>query len=379
MGRNLASVLIVAAVLIAFCVAERIERLECSPWVASSRTRVESPAVRASRDLVRVAANGEDTAIGRGEAVHQIGFEGSAWKVKRAKADSMFTLPCDGVVLDPEIPPGEFGRVLVQGRVDGVDTSSWGVGTKLCVSPTVAGGLTSSNPSPEGDSTPVAVCVENDPANGSILVCDPQQVRVPDHHAELDAWRTKWVLPCSNVILGGCQECEPLTNSYCHPELFIGCQTNDVTRPVPSISLHFSPTGGCTKAVCDQYALATNSIHVEMYVFSSMPIASALTNAVSRGVKVRVILDKGELLQSLDVADRLKAAGAEVLVDGMHRIYHDKVSIVDGSVVVTGSFNYTHSAEIGNAENVLTVGNDPDLATDYLANWACHAGHSVAY
>lgn len=51
---------------------------------------------------------------------------------------------------------------------------------------------------------------------------------------------------------------------------------------------------------------------------------------------------------------------------------------LDGAVVLTGSFNFTKSAESSNAENLLVI-RDPKLAARYLTNWEEHKAHSEAY
>jgi len=52
---------------------------------------------------------------------------------------------------------------------------------------------------------------------------------------------------------------------------------------------------------------------------------------------------------------------------------------IDGQTVITGSFNFTKSAEEGNAENLLVINNAPQLATRYTANWKEYLGHSEPY
>ena len=52
--------------------------------------------------------------------------------------------------------------------------------------------------------------------------------------------------------------------------------------------------------------------------------------------------------------------------------------IIDSNSVITGSFNFTKSAEEGNAENLLIIRN-AELAAKYLANWNSHAKHSEPY
>ncbi len=52
--------------------------------------------------------------------------------------------------------------------------------------------------------------------------------------------------------------------------------------------------------------------------------------------------------------------------------------IIDGCLVLTGSFNFTRAAEEKNAENLLLI-NDPVLAAKYTENWQAHAQHSEPY
>ena len=59
----------------------------------------------------------------------------------------------------------------------------------------------------------------------------------------------------------------------------------------------------------------------------------------------------------------------------MHAIAHNKVMVIDGETVITGSFNFTTAAEEHNAENLLLV-HDAKLAARYVENWRAHAAHS---
>jgi len=53
---------------------------------------------------------------------------------------------------------------------------------------------------------------------------------------------------------------------------------------------------------------------------------------------------------------------------------HDKVMVIDEAVVITGSFNFTNSAETRNAENVLIL-KSLSLAHTYKVQWAQHWAH----
>jgi phosphatidylserine/phosphatidylglycerophosphate/cardiolipin synthase-like enzyme len=61
-----------------------------------------------------------------------------------------------------------------------------------------------------------------------------------------------------------------------------------------------------------------------------------------------------------------------------HAIAHNKVIIIDGELIITGSFNFTKAAQEKNAENVLSI-RDPALAAQYTQNWEVHRQHSQPY
>jgi phosphatidylserine/phosphatidylglycerophosphate/cardiolipin synthase-like enzyme len=144
------------------------------------------------------------------------------------------------------------------------------------------------------------------------------------------------------------------------------------------IQVYFSPKGGATDAVVNALDHATNSVLVQAYSFTSAPIAKALVDAHRRGVKVQVILDQSQRTEKYSEADFLKHSGIPTVIDAQHAIAHNKVIIIDGYVVLTGSFNFTRAAEEHNAENLLVI-NDPVLAKQYVENWRAHEQHAEPY
>jgi phosphatidylserine/phosphatidylglycerophosphate/cardiolipin synthase-like enzyme len=148
---------------------------------------------------------------------------------------------------------------------------------------------------------------------------------------------------------------------------------------VPSgVHVYFSPRGGATEAVVDALAHATNSVLVQAYSFTSAPIARALVDAKSRGLKVQVILDRSQSTEKYSEADFLQHEGIPTLIDSQHAIAHNKIMVLDSYVVLTGSFNFTKAAEQNNAENLLVI-NDPVLAKQYAENWLAHQAQSEPY
>jgi len=142
--------------------------------------------------------------------------------------------------------------------------------------------------------------------------------------------------------------------------------------------VRFSPKGGCTEAVIEALRGAKESVLVQAYSFTSAPIAAALVDAHHRGVRVRVILDKSQRTEKYSSADFVAHAGIPTAIDYKHAIAHNKVMVIDGGVVLTGSFNFTKAAENNNAENLLVI-RDRGLAEKYAANWHEHERHSEPY
>ena len=148
------------------------------------------------------------------------------------------------------------------------------------------------------------------------------------------------------------------------------------------IEVCFSPplAGGCDPLATVVQAIdeARKTVLVQMYALTSREIVSALGNAKHRGIDVRAIVDRSQLKEDRSetyAVGRLVSAGVPVLVDTVPGLMHNKVMIVDGATVITGSFNYTWSAEHRNAENLLVI-HDPTLAAKYTQNWNIHAARS---
>jgi phosphatidylserine/phosphatidylglycerophosphate/cardiolipin synthase-like enzyme len=152
-------------------------------------------------------------------------------------------------------------------------------------------------------------------------------------------------------------------------------------QPAPQVC--FTPGGKCTDLVVSEIASARQSILVQAYSFTSVPILAALKAAHARGVDVEVILDKTSARASASgsrysAATYLANAGVPVWVDTTVAIAHNKVMIIDGARVITGSFNFTAAAESRNAENLLVLA-DPALAVQYKTNWEQRRAVSIPY
>jgi phosphatidylserine/phosphatidylglycerophosphate/cardiolipin synthase-like enzyme len=162
----------------------------------------------------------------------------------------------------------------------------------------------------------------------------------------------------------------------------VACKPSDAAPPAapptPQIKVSFSPKGGCTEVVVEALNQAKATVLVQAYSFTSAPIAKALVDAHKRGVAVRVILDKSQRTEKYSSADFVAHAGIPTSIDARHAIAHNKIMVIDGLTVLTGSFNFTRAAEENNAENLLVI-RDAELARKYSDNWEAHAQHAEGY
>jgi len=149
-------------------------------------------------------------------------------------------------------------------------------------------------------------------------------------------------------------------------------------EPESSIEAYFSPGISCAVAIVREIGRAQQTVHVQAYSFTAQPIARALTDVEKRDVKVIAILDASNRTKKYSAADFLVHEGIETYIDSQHAIAHNKIIIIDGATVLTGSFNFTKAADQKNAENLLVI-HDARIATKYEENWQTHLRHSDYY
>lgn len=135
----------------------------------------------------------------------------------------------------------------------------------------------------------------------------------------------------------------------------------------------FSPGGKCADRIIRELKGAQKEILVAVYAFTNEELAWTVVRAHERGVKVQVVLDKdfdgrnessqGAFLESRGLAVR-RATGVKIrqLDSGL---MHQKFAVIDGKVVVTGSYNWTQGAERFNDENLLVFRDAGALAEEY--------------
>lgn len=158
-------------------------------------------------------------------------------------------------------------------------------------------------------------------------------------------------------------------------------------EPLPAtgtVEVMFSPWDDAEGAIVRMLGEAKTTVHVQAYLITSRTIARALQEAHGRGVAVKVLADR-------EMADKggnsqlreLAAVGIAVWLETRYNAAHNKIILIDAAssspILITGSYNFTWSAQARNAENLLILKKNPALVLRYLSNWQRHHDSAVHF
>lgn len=141
-------------------------------------------------------------------------------------------------------------------------------------------------------------------------------------------------------------------------------------------SVCFTPGDTCTDKIIARIDSAQHEILVQSYSFTSIEIAQALIRAHKRGINVQMIFDNSQADKILII--QLYNAQIPIFIDKPAGIAHNKTMIIDEKIVLTGSFNFTKSAQHRNVENSICLVSHK-IANQYKQAWAKRLNVSKKY
>lgn len=132
----------------------------------------------------------------------------------------------------------------------------------------------------------------------------------------------------------------------------------------------FSPDDGVSNQLEAILREAEESIDFMAFSFTSDELGEAIRSVWDRGLEVRGVMDADQIAFNIGTEyDLFKQEDMDVFLDGAPGQMHHKVIIIDGGIVVTGSYNFSRSAETRNDENVVII-YDEDIAGFFLQEFA---------
>ena len=138
--------------------------------------------------------------------------------------------------------------------------------------------------------------------------------------------------------------------------LFIIISISTLAKTEVYFSLYDNPQKEIIKNINQAQAF----INIAMYIFTDREISLPLIKAQERGVKVRLYLDQDQVDYKYSQSRFLVQKGIKVRISTNNYIMHHKFAIIDNRLLLTGSYNWTFSANNRNDENLLII-DDPEI------------------
>ncbi|MEZ0371661.1 MAG: phospholipase D-like domain-containing protein [Candidatus Sericytochromatia bacterium] len=150
-------------------------------------------------------------------------------------------------------------------------------------------------------------------------------------------------------------------------ELF-GSNPHQIPYPVvqvdgATIQTYFSPRGGTKQAILETLSKAQKQIRMMAFSVTDEDVQQLLIEKHRQGVSIEAIFD-GCMISQYSIFQDLLLKNIPVMIDGNQALLHSKVFVVDGQVVITGSYNFSKNAEERNNENTLII-RSPKVAGFY--------------
>jgi phosphatidylserine/phosphatidylglycerophosphate/cardiolipin synthase-like enzyme len=137
--------------------------------------------------------------------------------------------------------------------------------------------------------------------------------------------------------------------------------------------VYFSLSDNPQKEIIENINQAEAFINIAMYIFTDREIALPLAKARERGVKVRLYLDKDQVDYQYSQSRFLVQKGIKTRISSNNYIMHHKFAIIDNRLLLTGSYNWTFSANNRNDENLMVI-DDPEtieiFQNQFINLWA---------
>lgn len=110
---------------------------------------------------------------------------------------------------------------------------------------------------------------------------------------------------------------------------------------------------------------ATKVLDICVFTITDNRISNALIDLHYKGVKINIITDDTQVVaQGSDIL-RLSQAGVNIIIDSSPAHMHHKFAIIDKTLLLNGSYNWTLSAERSNNENII-ITNRTSLVKPFL-------------
>jgi phosphatidylserine/phosphatidylglycerophosphate/cardiolipin synthase-like enzyme len=132
------------------------------------------------------------------------------------------------------------------------------------------------------------------------------------------------------------------------------------------VDVLFSPDDGALRTLVPLLENAQESIYFLAYSFTSNQLGEIVRLKAEEGITIAGVMDDEQIRSNQGTEfDPFRQAELDVRKDGIDGLLHHKVFIIDESIVVLGSYNFSQNAEERNDENLIIIYN-PVIAGQFL-------------
>ena len=125
------------------------------------------------------------------------------------------------------------------------------------------------------------------------------------------------------------------------------------------IESYFSPDDGVAGRIFEILDEAEESIYFMAFSFTTDAFGEAIREQAENNLTVAGVMEAEQVRSNIGTEyDFFKQAGLDVFLDGNEGQMHHKTMVVDEKIIITGSYNFSRSAEINNDENVIIIHNE---------------------
>jgi phosphatidylserine/phosphatidylglycerophosphate/cardiolipin synthase-like enzyme len=164
-------------------------------------------------------------------------------------------------------------------------------------------------------------------------------------------------------------------------EMFVNNQFGRLVvpeTPYPSVTIQgtqvevlFSPDDFVVDRLSALLGGAQQSIYFLAYSFGSNDLGNIIREKAAQGVVVGGVLESDQVNSEaanpnqVEELNLFRKAGLDIRLDGNTEVMNHKIMIIDGRIVVMGSYDFTNRAENENDENVLII-HDEKIAQKFM-------------
>jgi phosphatidylserine/phosphatidylglycerophosphate/cardiolipin synthase-like enzyme len=143
------------------------------------------------------------------------------------------------------------------------------------------------------------------------------------------------------------------------PDILAATPNPEITLDGTRVDTFFSPDDKVLNALYNLLSEAKESIYFLAFSFTSNELGEIVRTQAETGLEIKGVMDREQIASNTGTEfDPFRQAGLDVRIDGNDGQMHHKVFVVDGKIVVLGSYNFSNAAEERNDENIIIVYNE---------------------